>query len=46
MVTDVVHGVHGGSSTRRTKEPLGVAEAGCVCVLEVLPGEQRTHVGC
>jgi hypothetical protein len=30
VVVDSVKGVHVGSATRRTKEPNGVADAGCV----------------
>jgi hypothetical protein len=45
VVVDSVKGVHVGSVTRRTKEPNGVADAGCVCVLEALPGEQGNNVG-
>ena len=38
-------GVCVGSATRRTKESCGVADAERLCVLEVLPGEQRNQVG-
>jgi len=37
--------VHVGRATRRIKEPHGVAGAGRVCMLEVLPGEQAKNVG-
>jgi len=42
---DSLKGVHVGRATRKTKEPHGVADAGCVYVLEVLPGEQVNNEG-
>jgi len=45
VVADSVKGVHVGSATWKTKEPHGVADTGHVCMLEMLPGEQRNYMG-